>query len=156
MKEKFFEEVKQNIYTLDDLNLFLEDIEKISDLVFKKPTLPLKEKLQENISEEFFGILSRFFETLPSSQKEFLKILAQLKDELLAMPLVKFQLAFFPTPRFIKKLSRWFEEKLKRRVVLDITVNPEIVGGIILEYQGKYLDLSLKKDLENLNLKNLL
>ena len=70
------------------------------------------------------------------------------------LPVLKIHLAFLPTPSFIKELSDWLKRNLKRKVLLDVEVNPAIVGGAILEYKGKYLDLSLRRELEKLNIKD--
>ena len=53
------ERVQDYIYTKEDLNLFIQDAEKISDLVFKNPKLSLREKIEkskEKITKEFSQI----------------------------------------------------------------------------------------------------
>jgi F0F1-type ATP synthase delta subunit len=48
------------------------------------------------------------------------------------------------------KVKEWFREKVKRRVILDIFVNPKIVGGARIEFQGKWRDFSLEKEIEKI------
>jgi len=151
------ERIQNHIYTKEDLNLFMQDAEKVSDLVFKNPKLSLGEKIEkakEKISNKFYDFFLELSQDGYSNKEKILKELEETKDELLKLPVLKIQLAFLPTPSFIKELSDWFKKNLKKRVLLDIEVNPTIVGGLILEYKGRYLDLSLKKEIEKLNIKD--
>ncbi len=151
------ERVQDYIYTKEDLNLFIQDAEKISDLVFKNPKLPLREKIEkskEKISNKFYDFFLELSRDNHSDKERILKELKETKEELLKLPVLKIQLAFSPTPSFIKEISNWLKRNLKKKVLLDVEVNPAIVGGAILEYRGRYLDLSLKKEIEKLNIKD--
>ena len=151
------ERVQDYIYTKEDLNLFIQDTEKISDLVFKNPKLPLREKIEkskEKISNKFYDFFLELSQDNHSDKEKILKELEETKEELLKLPVLKIQLAFSPTPSFIKEISDWLKRNLKKKVLLDVEVNPVIVGGAILEYRGRYLDLSLKKEIEKLNIKD--
>jgi len=151
------ERVQDYIYTKEDLNLFIQDAEKISNLVFKNPKLPLGEKIEkskEKISNKFYDFFLELSQDNHSDKERILKELKETKEELLKLPVLKIQLAFSPTPSFIKEISNWLKRNLKKKVLLDVEVNPVIVGGAILEYRGRYLDLSLKKEIEKLNIKD--
>ena len=43
-----------------------------------------------------------------------------------------------------KKLAQTIEKKFKRKVYLDITVHPEILGGFILDFEGAQIDTSYR------------
>ena len=43
-----------------------------------------------------------------------------------------------------ERLVRALEKKLKRKVYLEVTVNPEILGGLILDFDGTRLDGSFR------------
>ncbi|MCD6114696.1 F0F1 ATP synthase subunit delta [bacterium] len=151
------ERVQDYIYTKEDLNLFIQDAEKISDLVFKNPKLSLREKIEkskEKISNKFYDFFLELSQDGYSNKEKILKELEETKEELLKLPVLKIQLAFSPSPSFIKEISDWLKRNLKKKVLLDVEVNPVIVGGAILEYRGRYLDLSLKKEIEKLNIKD--
>jgi F0F1-type ATP synthase delta subunit len=59
-------------------------------------------------------------------------------------------IAFEPRPEFIKKIILWLREELKQKVILDLILNSEIVGGAIIEYQGKELDFSIAKKIDEI------
>lgn len=69
------------------------------------------------------------------------------------MTTVNLTLAFLPSKSLVKKLALWFKKNFGSKVVLDIQVDPKILGGAILSFNGYYRDFSLKKKLER-KLKN--
>ncbi|MFW6282471.1 MAG: F0F1 ATP synthase subunit delta, partial [Minisyncoccales bacterium] len=50
-----------------------------------------------------------------------------------------------PSKEFIEKISNKIEKEVGEKVILNLIINHKITGGIIIEYRGKYLDLSLSK-----------
>ena len=73
-----------------------------------------------------------------------------LKKYLQNLPQVKIVIAFRPKKEFINKISLWLEKEINQKVILDLAFNPEIVGGALIEYQGRQVDLSLAKEIESL------
>ena len=47
-------------------------------------------------------------------------------------------------PELEQKLVRALEKKLKKKVYLEITVNPEILGGLVLDFDGTQIDASYR------------
>lgn len=76
--------------------------------------------------------------------EEFLR---NLKTKIAGLRPIKLTLAFEPDGEFIKRLFAWVRQNIGDSVVLDFSVNPEILGGALVEWQGKYFDLSLKNSL---------
>lgn len=74
-------------------------------------------------------------------QKQFLE---EIITELKTIPIVKITLAFEPDDSFISKLNERISFQAGQKVILDILVNHHIVGGIVVEYQGKFKDYSLE------------
>ncbi len=54
-----------------------------------------------------------------------------------------------------ENLFNWFYENLmnQKLFILDIDENPNLIGGLVVYWQGKVVDLSLKKKLQNFYLK---
>ncbi len=48
------------------------------------------------------------------------------------------------------QLKRLLEDRLKAHVLLEVRVEPQILGGLIIESEGQRLDLSLKRRLNEL------
>jgi F0F1-type ATP synthase delta subunit len=69
----------------------------------------------------------------------------KLQDDLTAMPVVKLTLAVKPKAELINTIHEWFYRTYHKIVLLDITVNPDIMGGSIVSVGGKYYDGSIVK-----------
>ena len=74
----------------------------------------------------------------------------ELEKYLRSLPEIKLEIAFSPENNFLEKISQWFEKELGQKIILDLTVNPKIVGGAIIEYQGNWRDFSLAKEIDKL------
>ena len=49
-----------------------------------------------------------------------------------------------------EKLKRKLEEKLSKQVEIEYSIDPEIVGGMIVEIDGKTIDNSVVTKLKNI------
>ena len=78
------------------------------------------------------------------------KEISELEKKLRSLPEMKLEIAFSPNNDFIDKISRWLEKELDRKVILNITVNPKLVAGAIIEYQGNWRDFSAAKEIDRL------
>lgn len=149
---ELFEKIAEKIITKEDLIFFLEELNLAKEFLFKEINLFLSEKLKGKVSEDF----QKFVEELernsiiskdPEKNKFFFE---NLKNYLLKLPQIKIEIAFSPSRQFIEKLSFWFKNNLKEKLILDLISNPEIVGGVIIEYRGKYLNYSLAKKINEI------
>jgi len=62
---------------------------------------------------------------------------------------VKLTLAFLPTAGLKKRISLWIKDKLGGAApLLEISVDPKILGGALITCNGRYQDLSLKRELK--------
>jgi len=150
--EELFEEFAKKIKTKEELIFYLEELSQAQEVAFRQGEALLSEKLKGKISEG----LKNFFEKMeekgmlsknPEQQSSFLE---KIKKYLLSLPEVKLEIAFSPSSDFLKKINLWFKEELGQKVILDLTVNPKIVGGAIIEYQGNWQDYSLAKKIDRL------
>lgn len=140
-----FKGITENIITKSKLVHFLDDITTAKNTVFKgdKDSV-LNEKVKNKVSQEFYSFLKEQEKEnnlgSKNQQKEFLE---ELTSYLQNLPQVKINLAFSPSNGFLKELSSWIKNEVGEKAILDLTINHKISGGIIIEYKGKYLDLSL-------------
>lgn len=80
------------------------------------------------------------------------EVLVKYKDELdklrqaaLDLPVVRLTLALEPAGNWILEIRNWVVKAVGKAVVLDMAVDKSILGGAIVENQGKYGDYSLRK-----------
>lgn len=79
---------------------------------------------------------------------------AELEKKLRSLPEIKLEIAFSPEDGFLNRMSDWLEKELGQKTILDITVNPKIVTGAIIEYRGNWRDFSSAKEIDRLTSKN--
>ena len=152
--EKVFEESAKQIKTKEDLISLLNQINSIQGLIFKDLNSLLSEKAKEKISQDFKKKLEKLEkENIISKNPEKNQIFFEnFKKYLENIPQVKITTSFQPQKESINKISSWLKKEIKENVILDLIFNPEITGGIIIEYQGRQIDLSLAKKIEELKL----
>lgn len=149
--EKALLDILEKISTSEDLYFFLEEIEKLRNLSFEKPKSSLLEKSKEKIGSKMFSLLKKWEEEklIPSSTKEQSFFFQKIEEELQEIPKVKMKTAFQPSEDFISKIRKKIKEILgTNRFILDISVDPKVVGGVVIEYQGKYFDGSLAEKIK--------
>lgn len=78
----------------------------------------------------------------PSAMKEFL---TKLQEHINTLPVLSITLAVEPTEKTLRILSDWFLMNLKRQVLLDISVEPSLIAGIAIHYNGRFLDFSVRE-----------
>ena len=71
-----------------------------------------------------------------------------LREQLQKFKVLKLSIAFEPREFTIDNLLAWVLKNLGFGIVLDIKTDKTILAGTIIEFEGKYKDLSLKKKLE--------
>jgi F0F1-type ATP synthase delta subunit len=149
-KEKILQDLKEKIITSEDLSFLIEEINLAKSFSFKDSGLSLSEKLKERVSENFrvFVWSLEKEKLLPETPKERFSFFDEIEEELRNLPKVKIEISFEPSRNFLLQVKNWFRENLKKEVILEVIKNPKVVGGAIVEYQGKYLDFSLAKEID--------
>lgn len=134
-----FEKLTEDIITKQDLLYLLDDINQAQDLIYQE-----EKKFGENLEGKLKEILKEQDFSNREKQDEFL---SQLKTRLEDIPQVKLTLAFPPSESFLEETSHELENEIGTKIIIDLTVKPEIIGGAIIEYGGNYLDFSLAKQI---------
>jgi F0F1-type ATP synthase delta subunit len=112
----------------------------------KKRKKQLKERtFAPSQIEVIESILGRKLELLKPTEVESLaKKVARFFQSL---PALKIFLALEPSQALVGKISDWFKAQ-GIKALLDIQVDRRLIGGVIIEYQGKHLDYSLRRRLQ--------
>jgi F0F1-type ATP synthase delta subunit len=105
----------------------------------------LAEKIRTR--EELVFFLEEIAEKKSGPGKEEI---SKLEKKLRALPEIKLEVAFSPKDNFLNRVGQWFQKEIGQKVILDITVNPKVVAGATIEYQGNWRDFSLAKKIDQL------
>ena len=147
-----FERIIKKIRTKEELIFFLEEIAKIRQIIFKDNGALLSKKVERKVGGELKGLLERLEKegVISESRGQQLAFWEELEKELQHLPEIKLEIAFSPNDDYLEKISQWLEKELGRKIILDLAINPKIVGGAIIEYQGNWRDFSLAKEIDKL------
>lgn len=149
-KENVFSAFTKNLVTLNDLNNLILDVEELQGAVYTTGKKSLSQKVSARVSQGFGKIIKTQEEEkkLPSNLQELSNYFDELKSFLLGLPQLRLELAFDPSLEFLSQISNWFEATGGKKVILAISVNPQILAGVRIEFGGKFRDYSLGKRLE--------
>ena len=128
------------IYTKNDVNSITEKLEvlrnsfyktngQISKITNKSLTLEEKEMLME------FSKSNRLnFDNV----KDFSNIIEGFIKYIANIPVLTLTVAFNPTYENTQNIAAEIKERVGREVIISFKTNPAIIGGAVLEYNGKY------------------
>jgi F0F1-type ATP synthase delta subunit len=85
--------------------------------------------------------------TTPADLKNFLTALSQ---QVTSLPVVSLTLAFTPTDATLTLLSGWFLRNTKQQMLFAITVDPTLIAGVALRYNGRYVEYSIKPTMQRI------
>lgn len=150
--EESFKELSKKIITKEDLVFLLGEINLVQKSVFKDIDIPLSERVQENISEDFKQFIKKLEEEkiILKNPQENQTFFDNLKKYLQSLPQIKIEVAFPPEKKFIDKVFLWLKKEFNQKLILDLVFNPKIIGGAVIEYKGKRINLSLAKKIDEL------
>ncbi|HSW87735.1 MAG TPA: F0F1 ATP synthase subunit delta [Candidatus Saccharimonadales bacterium] len=70
--------------------------------------------------------------------------LTSMQEKITALPVLSLTVAFEPKEQTLKTISEWFMLNMHQQVVFIITVDPTILAGAVISFNGKFSDVSIK------------
>ncbi len=129
------------ITTKSDIDTIMGEIDILSDSLFRTGEADFEHTLKSKIRLT----TAKFFE----SRKEELDT---IKSQLISARIVKLTLAFEAKTADAEKILAWLRKNIDPNCVLDLAHDKNLLGGAIIEFEGKYIDMSLRKQMEALGL----
>lgn len=139
-----------SLKTTREVESLLVSLDTLTSTFFKSEKVPLEEAL-DSVSQDFARKLLRLFlknNLDPNDKDAVIGFFDTLKTLLAKFKVIKLVLAFDPTNKTLEKLHNFVKETVGDGYIFDIEVSPDILGGAIVIFNGKYYDLSLKKTIE--------
>lgn len=75
-------------------------------------------------------------------------ILDEFKTAFYKMQVVSLTLAITPSRDFLIELQQWFSDNLADKVIFDLNVDPQIIGGVTIICRDHFRDFSLAATIE--------
>ncbi len=106
----------------------------------------LQTELPEGIARHLQDVFSSpAYADNRSSQEELLE---KLKKGLKLVRTVRMEFAFEPSELLIEKITDWVRQEAGDTVVLDAGVEPSLLGGARISYNGRYEEYTLHRLIE--------
>jgi hypothetical protein len=82
--------------------------------------------------------------SIPSEGGVLKEFLVKLQTLTATLPVLSLTVAFEPGEQTLKLLSDWFLLNVKKQVLFDITVDPTLIAGVSINFNGKHAEFSIK------------
>lgn len=113
----------------------------------------LEEKIN-GLEKEIYELDQDLGENLDNTDRQ-LEVLNAMEERLHHLPEIRIKLAYEPDADVLSDIRNRLEAEIGKPPVLDLEVDSGLVGGAIIEYQGRWGDFSLAKKMEKLNYRDL-
>ncbi len=67
----------------------------------------------------------------------------KIQEGLSNIPVVSLTVAFEPSEETLRTFSQWFVSNINKQVLFDIHIDPSIIAGVQITYNGKFKDYSI-------------
>lgn len=151
-----YSDILKSTKTIDQAQTLALEIDILLQSLFHEGEKKL-EKALASIRQETAQIIRDQFlnKNLKSPNKEMIKdFLTQLKARVIALKPIKLSIALDPSEITIEHIHDWVLKNIGNNYILDITADKNIIGGASIIFEGKYIDLSLRKQLDEVFKKN--
>lgn len=135
------------IYTQEDRLYILSKLEQLEQSVFSFKS-PFEQQVHELFSlpiAESIVVTAASDNISLSDSTAVQQFVQRLHAEIKALPSVTLRLAFTPSNDLLRHVAIWFESNCGMKIITTFQVDPDLLGGVAVELNGKYLDYSLKK-----------
>ncbi|GEM_PF-2171597 len=153
----FYSDLITSLKTTREVADFVSEIDTLM-LTFFKSEDPSLEKALSSIGVDSARKIAQFFQknNFDTGNKDvIIDFFETLKSLMKKFKVIKLVLAFNPTHKTIENIYNFVKDIAGIGYIFDLEVSEDILGGIIIIFNGKYSDLTLKRDIEEtFNFKN--
>ena len=133
--------------TKEDIDIFDAEIDELLEGLYESGSESFENVLAEKVRARVAEQLRDLIEKSGASEEELLK---NMQKEIEKIKVLKITIAFEPTYATIVRISQWVKQNISNYTVIQTIYDKEIVGGVVVEYEGNYRDYSLKKNFQTL------
>ncbi|QQG47490.1 MAG: F0F1 ATP synthase subunit delta [Candidatus Woesebacteria bacterium] len=130
------------------------ELKLLLDGLYKSGKNSFDSLIKSQIDKQTADILTNNFKK-EVDREEYLKQSIKLLED---MDEIEVTISYKPSENTINSISEWISNNLKGNYAIDFKCDPEIIAGLTLTINGKFLDLSYKAKFEeyfNENITNL-
>jgi F0F1-type ATP synthase delta subunit len=135
------------LVTKSDDAAFIAQLDKLEQSLFNVHD-SVEKKAEEIFSHEELEAVKALMKSQGVSfgnREQVRQFIHDLVTGLTGVLSINLIVAIEPTEKTLREISAWIGQNNSVKVFLNLTVDPNIIGGAVIEYNGSYRDYSLKK-----------
>lgn len=141
----------ETIKTTTDLHLIRQDFQILLDELYANKPESFGETLRTRVSHKTHLFLTMYFQdnNLDFKNANIIeKNIKKIIEEFNELEEIRLTIALEPDPGLVSDIYEWFKENNYSHFVLNISVDPKVIGGAIISIGGNYYKYSIADDLE--------
>lgn len=148
---KKHKELIELVQTTDDVVKLDEEIDLLSQSLYHIEKNMFEDTLKKMVRIRIAEAIRKLILQYDISKKEDIKtLLLNAYKTICVMPVLQLTLAFEPSEAIIGDISRWARKSLAPGILLDLSLDRSILGGVAVVYKGRFYDLTLRKKLQSI------
>ena len=150
-KIKKYQDLIELIRTTDDLVKFDEEMDLLLQSIYYVDKDMLKDALEKTVRIRVATVMRKLIQRDTLSKREEINALfLSVYKTICSLPMLQLTLAFEPSEAVIANVSRWARQNFANGILLDLSLDRNILGGAIVMYHGRFYDLTLRKNLQGI------
>lgn len=138
-------ELLATLLTLDDRETLRTELELLRNAVFQTKENSFPEALKIKVRNSIAEIIEREVRLQKTEPEKYLSEVLQQLDQ---VPILELTIAFEPTQENLEHIVAHASKLLSQTVITQLHIQPEVVAGAVIVWNGHYHDASLKTQFE--------
>lgn len=131
----------KTVFTRDDWLRLRREVDRLEESLYKTGDEGYETVLENDVRKEIAEILGG-----QNVSKDIVHDrLREIREFLGEVHAVKITLAVEPPRSLVKEIWNWVEKNAGEGIILEIKINPGILGGALIAWNGRYADFSLRE-----------
>lgn len=134
------------LITLRDVHDSLRELDVLQEALYKTGDESFAAMLSGGVGAGISVVVSEEIKIQMVSAGDtsrVVEIIDSVRQALKVVPVVKLQVALELPMKSLKRIHDWLEVNVTNPVVVEVEINPELLGGVKVTYSGKYIDKSV-------------
>jgi len=133
-----------NLKTRDEIEMLREEITLLSQSVYQGGAKSTENLLKNDIRIWVSQIIREEIQSV-----DIRDYFAEIEKELDRIRCVSITLAYEPSELSVRRFYDFVQPLMPKKIVLELLYDPQIVGGMVISYGGRYKDYSFRKIFED-------
>ena len=143
-----YSEIFESVRTKHELDLLVAEIATLKESLYETKAATFDEILKKKVRDHIADMIKLDIKKDEKiTNREYLD---GLEKALKKIKVIVLTISFEPTEETVQNVFEWVNKNLGAGIIIHFLTRPAIVGGVIIESNGKYHDYSIARNLDEL------